>query len=75
MLEKQFVLDLFRGEVPVLSYKVFPVHKKFAPQSREFYLAVRLGVPMPFVKWVMKCDCGKSLDEYEYHFITCKSGG
>ena len=54
-----------------------PKSTNFAFQPYEYRLAclLRLGLQLPAVSWINKCECGAVLDDKGYHLLTCKKGG
>ena len=54
-----------------------PTSRKLAISPGLFHLAalMKLGLRLPLPQSVIECDCGKTLDTYGYHLITCKTGG
>ena len=53
-----------------------PSSQKPTLRTRDFLLAacLRMGLPMPFIGYISRCDCGTILDGSGYH-LTCKWGG
>ena len=56
---------------------VIPESTNFAFQLYEYRLAclLKLGLQLPAVNWINKCECGAVLDDKGYHLLTCKKGG
>ncbi|XP_062522026.1 uncharacterized protein LOC134196821 [Corticium candelabrum] len=54
-----------------------PESANFALQPYEFRLAclLRLGLEIPAVSCIEKCECDANLDNTGYHLLTCKKGG
>ena len=54
-----------------------PTSDRHALKTNDFSIAsyLRLGLALPFTKWVKVCDCGQQLDQQGYHLLTCKYGG